>query len=522
MSRRASWACNLQADILSPTLCALQVREMCGLDPMPLSSYSLQLSGDLMNRADKEQLLSAHANGTEQLCRALEPPVLPVVRAANTSSSLHPYSCMLDGPASACSAAELDNSSTPEISTEDALLNLFAQRLQQPSLKLPAMQEPAAAEPVPGTKCFHTLPLLDVPAVPPDHSSVTVRQDIARAVLHSIPAVVITDPCADADFTDGTSFHDLVAPGQVLSDTFQMLPLVILDDPADAAAETSAVPVGSMLKGLQLKGRNLAVSELLLDWSLTDASAPDPTLAGSRARSKLRAALVPEAIPCAEPALPALQWAEVLKEITGPPVHCSGLHSSPEQAPSAVQKYLCSKLAGSGPSLKGELSRENGRQEGMQNRTAPVPGADARLPLKVEKQDRAGSNGIQCGAKQPANVAEQPGSRAREVVAAGIFSRRPAKKARKAGNRDGASYFFGLQTGAVGSQDSSIDDSSSSSQDILLSRHGPCLINPCFSLHDGRGNVIHKGTARAKWGARAASPFSFVGCIKSKYVIVTS
>ncbi|KAK9915085.1 hypothetical protein WJX75_004552 [Coccomyxa subellipsoidea] len=52
--------------------------------------------------------------------------------------------------------------------------------------------------------------------MPPDHSSVTVRQDIARAVLHSIPAVVITEPCADADFTNGTTFHDLVAPGQLL------------------------------------------------------------------------------------------------------------------------------------------------------------------------------------------------------------------------------------------------------------------------------------------------------------------
>ncbi len=437
---------------------------MCGLDPMRVDSNNLQESGDQASMTEREQALSAHAQEMEQKLSILEQPILPILRSSSSNRSLVPLSSI--AAASAHSPAPLDNGHAPAINTEDLFLTLFTQRLQQPSLDLPVMRAPAAAEAVPGQKCFHSMLLLSVPAVPPDHSSVTVRQHIGRALLQSMPALVISHAPADADIANGITFHELIAPGQVLSDTFQTLPVVMLEDPGHARAEASAVT--GMLKGLQLKSRNLAVSELLLDWSMTDASAPDPTSAGSRARNRLRAALTPEALPCAESALAAAPWAELLLiEIAGPPVHCSGLQPRPEQLPSAVQKFLCSK----GSSRKGGRGMENTAPVARWDRAAAASAPPARLSGRANRQSTGGMSGMQPSASRPTHAPDQPGSRAEEVAAAGIFSKRPAKKAKNAAGKDDASFFFGLQTGALGSQDSAIDDASSSSRDSLLGRY---------------------------------------------------
>ncbi|CAL8468858.1 g8399 [Coccomyxa elongata] len=152
---------------------------------------------------------------------------------------------------------------------------------------------------------------------------------------------------------------------QLLSDTFQTLPLVILDDAASSggAGDTasSAVPVADMLQGLRLKARNLALSELVLHWSLTDASAPDPTMESSGARKRLRDALIPAAIPASEPMTPAAPWADLLAQISGPEVPCVGLQQRSEELPAAVKKFLSNDRDRKSLSVKEQPCRDSER-----------------------------------------------------------------------------------------------------------------------------------------------------------------
>ena len=179
------------------------------------------------------------------------------------------------------------------------------------------------------------------------------------------------------------------APGHMLSENFQTLPPMSLDDasmPGDSTEEMSAAPVASMLKGLQLKSRNL-----------TNASAPDLTFSSSQARYRLRAALTPEAIPNAESRMAAEPWRELMKEIAGPPVLCStGLQPRPEKLPAAVQKHLSNKGGGNGTSIKSKCSRESGGREAGQDEASTALIAGARLlweangDVATSKADTAG------------------------------------------------------------------------------------------------------------------------------------
>ncbi|BDA43161.1 probable protein SHORTAGE IN CHIASMATA 1 at N-terminal half [Coccomyxa sp. Obi] len=319
--------------------------------------------------------------------------------------------------------------------------------------------------------------LLDVPAVLPDHSSVTVRQKIGQALLGSLSALDIHDPHPETDLSEGLTFHDMIAPGQVLSDTFQTLPLVILDDAAISGGasivESSAVPVADMLKVLHLKARNLALSELVLHWSLTDASAPDPTMESSGARKRLRDALIPAAIPSAKPMTPTAPWADLLAAISGPEVHCIGLQQRPEELPAAVRKFLSSERGRKRFSVKEEPSRDNGGWAAKQDKPGSRSATDARMPHKENKGGLAVCRDT-CSSMHSAEP-KQPGIGSEALVATGIFSKRPSKRPKRSGKKDDASFFFELQTGPKNSQlqeESVPDDASSSSGDSLLGRHG--------------------------------------------------
>ena len=266
---------------------------------------------------------------------------------------------------------------------------------------------------------------------------------------------------------------------QVLSDTFKTLPLVILDDLATLSVgasnvKSSAVPMADMLKGLHLKARNLALSELVLHWSLTDASAPDPTMESSGARKRLRDALIPAAIPSSKPIAPSAPWPDLLTEIAAPEVHCIGLQQKPEELPAAVKKFLSSERGRNRISVKEKPCSYSEKWPAKQGKPSSPSAADAKMPHKENNKNRGGL--IACkdkfGSMHSAEQ-KQPRVKSGAIVATGIFSKRPSKRPKQSGRKDDASFFFELQTGAKNSQAESVpDDASSSSGDSLLGRHG--------------------------------------------------
>ena len=73
----------------------------------------------------------------------------------------------------------------------------------------------------------------------------------------------------------GLSFHDVVAPGQVLCDSHPTLPLVLIEDKAGTTAPMLHGPL-RIAQSIQAKPLSLAAVEILLDWSLKNPAAPDP------------------------------------------------------------------------------------------------------------------------------------------------------------------------------------------------------------------------------------------------------
>lgn len=277
-----------------------------------------------------------------------------------------------------------------------------------------------------------------------------------------------------------TACSKLFAMVQVLSDTFQTLPLVILDDAATSGgagdAVSSAVPVAYMLQGLSLKARNLALSELVLHWSLTDASAPDPTMESSGARKRFRDALIPAAIPFSEPMTPAASWADLLADISGPEVHCVGLQQRSEELPAAVKKFLSNGRDRKRSSVKEQPCRDGERWAAKQDKPSSRSASSARMPHKENNKNGGGFCRDTCTSRRSTEP-KQPGVGLKASVPTGIFSKRPSKRLKHSGKKDDASFFFELQTGAQNSQEESVpDDASSSSGDSLLGRHGRGLI----------------------------------------------
>lgn len=188
----------------------MQVREKCGLDPQPLPSCNV---GDLQLLGIAEFLLAGEVlpGRSEQLFCTLEQPALPAMYAS--SLPLVPFSELA---ASARSHAELHENSLSSICVEeDVLHSLFAQYFDQPCIELPSLEHAASAKSAPQSEDRSSMPLLTVPAVLPDHSSVTVRQKIAQALLESTRALDIHDPHPGTELSGGLTFHDMIAPGQV-------------------------------------------------------------------------------------------------------------------------------------------------------------------------------------------------------------------------------------------------------------------------------------------------------------------
>lgn len=96
-----------------------------------------------------------------------------------------------------------------------------------------------------------------------------------------------------AVITAGLSFHDVVAPGQVLCDSHPTLPLVLIEDKASMTATALHGPM-RIAQSIQAKPLSLAAIEILLDWSLKNPAAPDPS---KRLKKVRHASLAPTSSP---------------------------------------------------------------------------------------------------------------------------------------------------------------------------------------------------------------------------------
>ena len=154
---------------------------------------------------------------------------------------------------------------------------LFAVKLTQhaPQLSLLKHHEPCQlASSMAGTPAQQALQLLPQVIMVPRLSS----RCIIEKLLSSSLSVALSLPESKdlAAVAAGLSFHDVVAPGQVLCDTHPTLPLVLTEDKPGTTAPALHRPV-HVAQSLQAKPLSLAATELLLDWSLKNPAAPDPT-----------------------------------------------------------------------------------------------------------------------------------------------------------------------------------------------------------------------------------------------------
>lgn len=100
--------------------------------------------------------------------------------------------------------------------------------------------------------------------------------EVMQRMLASSATALSLPEAGDTDVAHGLTFDELVAPGQVLCGHSLTLPPVHIEDgSADSLAALHA-PV-SIAKSLRAKPVSLAAMELLLDWSLKDPEAPDPS-----------------------------------------------------------------------------------------------------------------------------------------------------------------------------------------------------------------------------------------------------
>ena len=121
----------------------------------------------------------------------------------------------------------------------------------------------------------------------------------SRYVIEQLLSCSLSSACSLPESDDlaviaaGLSFHDVVAPGQVLCDSHPTLPLVLIEDKASITAPALHEPV-RIAQSIQAKPLSLAAIEILLDWSLKNPAAPDPS---KRLKKVRHASLAPTSSP---------------------------------------------------------------------------------------------------------------------------------------------------------------------------------------------------------------------------------
>ena len=167
---------------------------------------------------------------------------------------------------------------------------LFAVKLTQQAqqLSLPHQHETWQLElSMAASSAQQELHLLPQVVMTPRLSSRYVIEQLLSGSLS--PACSLPESDDLAVIAAGLSFHDVVAPGQVLCDSHPTLPLVLIEDKVNKTAPALHGPV-RIAQSIQAKPLSLAAIEILLDWSLKNPAAPDPS---KRLKKVRRASLAP-------------------------------------------------------------------------------------------------------------------------------------------------------------------------------------------------------------------------------------
>ena len=447
----------------------------------------------------------------------LEPPLLAAhkqqERAARGLFGIAMLQLALSGD---CTAAALpeeeEQTSLAQLWNADGLMkHTFAtQLMHEPLQPLPGeehrswcLDSPKAGQPAQQSPC--ELPqILTCPR--PDGRA--VREGVLSSTMQplSLPEI------AGGDIAPGLTFHDLVAPGQILCDEYPGLPLVhVKNRSADSLAALSGP--AKLAQDLQARSVSLAAAELLLDWSMKDPAVPDPSkriqrvrhapyrtyiplddtamgrctadfadwlgmhvgvcpASGCRdhacselpvcaqAREKMKQALRPQLLQQPDLLPPLVYWQELIQQLTGPPAPRRGCLRSPEQLHAMVQR----------------VSKRNSSRMLSSKERLPPP-ACSKPPEKASPEPppqggrapaSSGAHGniMEAGAGSQERAQEKAVRAPEGETNRGVFLR-ARKRARGASRQQGqdAAFFMGLQRGASepasevsGSSDDSLAD----------------------------------------------------------------
>lgn len=100
--------------------------------------------------------------------------------------------------------------------------------------------------------------------------------EVMQRMLASSATALSLPEAGDGDVAHGLTFDELVAPGQVLCNHSLTLPPVHIEDRSANSLAALHASV-SIAQSIRAKPLSLAAMELLLDWSLKDPEAPDPS-----------------------------------------------------------------------------------------------------------------------------------------------------------------------------------------------------------------------------------------------------
>ena len=451
----------------------MQIRQSIGLDPQYLPTSQSTVPTAVLEDDSSRPPVSADTVPGPSIWSdtILELPIFP----ADSDNPVGKHVVQLGDLQQACAAAYQETAPSseapvPVLCDPDAVLQRhFGQLLEQPTPLIPEHSLSAEVQlPVPVSSAVEQWPLLEVPLMAAQPGGATVWARCAAELLQSYPPLSIA-ALPEPDLAGGATFESLIAPCQVLDEAFMLLPLVSLDQ-EPAATEPHLAPHAHIVDALHLKPRNMAHLQLLLDWSLADPAAPDPTGRLSRAREKLRDELEPQQNPSEhEPLPPMLVWSDLVRSLAGDPVRRDGSsHEKREELPPIMRTRLLD----------------------MQRLAEPVSNAgasgDAAIATEAnEHRARQGSNPGHaagqadentCKGKGNAEAAVQPGY-TETCPPAGIagFSVQEiaSKRARLQAPANDAAFFMGLHGAklqAGGKADIQGQDQACSSDDSLMGR----------------------------------------------------
>ena len=277
----------------------------------------------------------------------LELPVFPTERESSVCERLM-HTRMADlhhaGAAVFQDAAPGSNARQPVLCDPDAVLqrHFFGQHLEQPTQDVPDPGQCAEVQlPASPVSAHEQWPLLEVPLTGPEPSGATAWARCALELLQRHPPLAVP-ALPEPDVAGGATFEDRVAPCLVLDDALMLLPLVRLER-EPVAAQPDLASHARIVDALRLKPRSLAHLQLVLDWSLADPAAPDPSGRLSRAMQKLRAELEPRDVPMEhDPLPPMLAWPDLVRSLAGDlaRVHDSSREKDEELPPALRQRLL--------------------------------------------------------------------------------------------------------------------------------------------------------------------------------------